>query len=359
MRRLIMCFDGTWNDVKDQTNVSRIHAAIAAIPEGGGPGVPQLKYYDEGVGTHLGSKLSGGMLGQGLSHNVREGYAWLIRKWQPEDQLFLFGFSRGAFTARSLAGMIGKCGLVQEENPGADERQRKASAMQQAKTVSRRYKSCNRAETIQPLGSATRRIPIHFIGVWDTVGALGVPLLNLSYAEGFHNTSLGDNVDFAYQALAIDEHRKDYEAALWTRIPHPKRQVVEQRWFPGAHANVGGGYEDDLLPEPPLAWIAGKARERGLEMSEEVLRLDGNEYRAPVRDSFAEFGGGLYMGIKFGQRYYRPIGETVNETVDESALKKWAAEAGYRPVNLAHATPTVALQGVGISRGSLTPPHPR
>jgi uncharacterized protein (DUF2235 family) len=365
MRRLVMCFDGTWNEVKDQTNVSRIHAAIAAIPEQPGGPVPQLKYYDEGVGTHVGTKLSGGMLGQGLTQNIREGYAWLIRHWRQGDRLFLFGFSRGAFTARSLAGMIGKCGILKETDATLDERARKHNAQEAAARITELYKFAHKSggDPMVELGESTRAVRIHFIGVWDTVGALGVPLLNWHFAEDFHSTELGENVDHAYHALAIDEHRKDYQATLWTRIPDAARQVVEQRWFPGAHANVGGGYEDDLLPEPPLAWIAGKARNCHLEISDEVIRLDGNEYRSPVRDSFAEFGFGLYQWVKLKQRHFRPIGETVNETVDETALKKWAAEFGYRPVNLAHATPSIAMPGVGISRGSLTaglvppPPH--
>lgn len=358
MRRLVMCFDGTWNQVRDQTNVSRIHAATAAIPEQPGGAVAQLKYYDEGVGTHVGGKLSGGMLGQGLTRNVREGYAWLIRHWREDDQLFLFGFSRGAFTARSLAGLIGQCGILKEPDTTQDERARRRNALDAAARVTDLYKFShkNGGEPMAALGAGTRVARIHFIGVWDTVGALGVPLLNWSHAEDFHDTELGERVDHAYHALAIDEHRKDYQATLWTRVPDPGRQVVEQRWFPGAHANVGGGYSDDLLPEPPLAWIAGKARDCGLALSDELLRLDGNEYRSPVRDSFAEFMGGAYQWVKLKRRHQRPIGETVNETVDETALKKWAAEFDYRPVNLAHAAPAVALPGVGIARGSLTRP---
>lgn len=353
MRRLVLCFDGTWNSVKDQTNVSRIHAAIPSIPETPGGPIAQLKYYDEGVGTHVGSIISGGMLGQGLTQNIREGYAWLIRHWQPDDQIFLFGFSRGAFTARSLAGLIGKYGIVPEKNPSLGQRQRKDNALADARRVTDLYKFGNKhgGDHEQELGT-TRDARIHFLGVWDTVGALGVPLLNLSHAEKFHDTKLGKHVDHAFHALAIDEHRKDYQATLWTEIPDPAGQVVEQRWFPGAHANVGGGYEDDLLPEPPLAWVAGKARDCGLSIADAVIRLDGNEYRSPVRDSFADFGFGMYQWIKLKQRHYRPIGEGVAETVDESALKKWAAEFDYRPENLAHATPAVAMAGVGIARAT-------
>lgn len=343
MRRLVMCFDGTWNDVNDRTNVARIHEAIPELPEQAGGPAAQIKYYDPGVGTHLGSILTGGMLGNGLTENVREGYAWLIRHWRPDDQLFLFGFSRGAYTARSLAGMIGKCGILREEDPAQPDDVRQATAMAAAREASGLYKLSNIArfkdKAIDPLarlGGRTRPARIHFLGVWDTVGALGVPLLNLSWAEDFHDTRLGQQVDHAYHALAIDEYRADYQATMWSHVPDPARQVVEQRWFPGAHANVGGGYPDDPLARPPLAWIAGKARDCGLAIADAVLALDGDEYRAPVCDSFAEFGFGLYRLVKLNRRHLRPIGAAVAEQVDDSAMRKWN-ESDYHPANLAGA----------------------
>jgi uncharacterized protein (DUF2235 family) len=347
-KRLILCFDGTWNSVNDHTNVSRIHAAIVARPEGQGGNTPQLKYYDEGVGTHIGSKLSGGMFGVGLTENIRQGYAWLIRHYQDGDDIFLFGFSRGAFTARSIAGMIGKCGILKYCDSAENRSVIKARTLESAARVTDLYKTSNKSgiDPMVELGDATQKANIHFLGVWDTVGALGVPLLNLNYAKSFHDTHLGSHVDNAFHALAIDEHRKDYKATLWTKIPEPDRQVVEQRWFPGAHGNVGGGYPDDLLPDKPLAWIVEKASQCGLEIDTKQFRLDGNEYRSPVRDSFAEFGFGLYQWIKFKQRFYRQIGEAKAETIDESAFKKWKAEITYRPLNLAHATTAIATMDV-------------
>ncbi|MEJ2404683.1 MAG: DUF2235 domain-containing protein [Candidatus Thiodiazotropha sp.] len=343
-KRLVLCFDGTWNSVKDHTNVSRIHAAIHLRPENSDQKVPQLKYYDEGVGTHIGSKLTGGVFGVGLSKNICQGYAWLMRHYQKNDQIYLFGFSRGAYTARSLAGMIGRCGIYKECNHSGDSRLHKSRSMELAQQVMDLYKKNNKGGTdpMAELGDDTQSANIHFMGVWDTVGALGVPLLNLNFAESFFDTKLGSHVDHAYHALAIDEHRKDYQATLWTHIPEPERQTVEQRWFPGAHANVGGGYADDLLPDMPLNWIAHKAHECGLELDLSRFRLDGSEYRSPVRDSFAEFGFGLYQWIKLKQHHYRPIGEAVAEVIDTSAIDKWNAESAYRPQNLAHtATPVV------------------
>jgi uncharacterized protein (DUF2235 family) len=332
-RRLALCFDGTWNTVKDHTNVSRIHAAIQATADSDGAADVQLKYYDEGVGTDWYDRIRGGMLGLGLSKNIQQGYEWLIRHYRPETEIFLFGFSRGAYTARSLAGLIDRCGLPPRSGEGP-------AAI--SKEAFRIYRASPRPDAASQdfIQNRSCVVRIRFIGVWDTVGALGIPLVNLNIAERFHDTSLSAKVDNAFHALAIDEHRKNYAAALWTANPGHAR--IEQRWFPGAHANVGGGYQDDLLPDPPLKWIAERARDCGLVIDEEATRLDGGEYRAPVRDSYAEFMFGIYRILKFGCRNHRPIGEHIAEAVDETAYKKWAADPSYRPRNLAHAAPGVA-----------------
>jgi uncharacterized protein (DUF2235 family) len=315
-----------------------MHAAIISRPPDGGRTIfkgkelPQLKYYDEGVGTRWSDRIRGGGMGWGLSENIREAYAWLIENFEDDDEIFLFGFSRGAFTARSLGGLIGRCGIPRP--PAAGGREALKDLTQRALAM---YQGSKKPtdESRQFLANESRATRIKFIGVWDTVGALGVPLLNLNIAEKFHSTALGSHVDNAFHALAVDEHRKDYQAALWTE--NPGNAQMEQRWFPGAHANIGGGYEDDLLPDLALAWMAERARDCGLSLNPEVMRLDGNEYRAPVRDSFKEFMAGAYRFLRLGSRHFRPIGRGLNETVDDSVFRKWAAEPEYRPENVAHA----------------------
>jgi len=344
-RRLALCFDGTWNTVKDQTNVSRMHAAIHRIPDGHGDQA-QLKYYDEGVGTGRADRLFGGIGGFGLPKNIRQGYAWLIEHYRDDSDIYLFGFSRGAYTARSLAGLIGRCGIPAAPAGQTGEPLRIAcdALAMEAYNIYRGATGPDEASR-NFLKSKSRDVTIHFIGVWDTVGTLGAPFADIRLIEQFHDTGLGKNVKNAYHALAIDEHRKDYKATLWTKNPGNAR--VEQRWFPGAHANVGGGYDDDLLPDLALAWMADRARDSGLDLDDEILRLDGNEYRSPVRDSFKEFMGGIYKAIKFGSRHYRTIGDGINEVIDESAYRKWRAEPGYRPPNLAHAAASVSSSGIG------------
>lgn len=388
-KRLILCFDGTWNTPEDQTNVSRIYAAISDQHSG----CPdQLKFYDPGVGTSNGSKLTGGALGWGLDANVLQGYCWLINEYvaagqaAPESdgesfadgpEIFIFGFSRGAFTARSLAGLLNRCGLVKREkidrrrvSPTSnvydtraipDSPVVKAAWTLYQKAFDGEGESRLRPECVEFRKANCIPVKVKFLGVWDTVGALGVPALsNTLFARvkyGFHDTSLGRIIENAYHAVAIDEQREDYQVTLWSaQHPHGTKEV-EQRWFPGAHANVGGGYRDDLLPDPPLKWIAQMAVKHGLEFTDQQqmaagklvsccalpqdFQLRGDEYLSPVRDSYGEFLNGAYKvvrSITTQGRYYRPmLVQGVNETIDESAHMKWAADPRYRPVNFAFA----------------------
>jgi uncharacterized protein (DUF2235 family) len=387
VERLIVCFDGTWNTPEDQTNVSRLYTAIADRHSG----CPrQLKFYDAGVGTETGSKLLGGALGTGLSANIMQGYAWLVEQYErfagersrleadrevfeAGAEIFIFGFSRGAFTARSLAGLVNRLGLLKRDElerarGRPDETYGDNRLLKEAWDLYRRSNPDKSTETrTQDPWKSFRHnhcwnVKVKCLGVWDTVGALGLPRVRnalvpfLSKRLEFHDTALGRVVEHAYHAIAIDEHREDYAATLWER-PHKMTQAIEQRWFPGAHANVGGGYEDDLLPDPPLAWMAEKALALGLEFTDEFamkqgrvtcksalpvdFALHGNEHLSPVRDSYSDFMFGVYKGLRSlvgRKRFYRPmLISKGNETIDQSAHMKWTADPTYRPSNLAAA----------------------
>ncbi len=353
-RQLILCLDGTWNTYADHTNVSRLHALVPNVPGGTEGAVEQIKYYDEGVGTGRFDRMRGGALGLGLENNIRQAYAWLVGNYRTDDDLFIFGFSRGAYTARSLAGLIARCGIA---DPFCIDG--KPDAEQVAKRAYDLYRPSNvgldraRKDAASFLAEKSRVARIHFLGVWDTVGALGVP--GVKFAEKFHDTGLCTNVDNAYHAMAIDEHRKSYEVVPWTA--NPGNANMEQRWFAGAHANIGGGYEDDLLPDLSLKWMLQKACACGLYLGQRggapitpdnVLPLDHGEYRSPVRDSYREFLWGVSSINPFSQRYYRPIGEAIEESVDDSVFRKIEHEPEYRPRNLAHAGNCVALPGAGF-----------
>jgi uncharacterized protein (DUF2235 family) len=372
-KRLALFFDGTWNKPENNTNVWRLSLMLA---DEGVDGVPQERFYDEGVGTHWYDRISGGAFGAGLSDNVRSGYRWLMEHYNPGDEIYIFGFSRGAFTARSLAGVIARCGLLKPDAP--------MSFMQL-------YERYQKGDTVRPLyklkylqrhgetqfdieeklllaHSYYQRNFIKMVGVWDTVGSLGIPIGNVpgisSRTLRFHNTNLSKIVQHSYQALALDEERKPYWAMLWTNFipaqPDPSEEaqvdnrMVEQRWFAGAHCNVGGGYRNDLLPQRPLAWIQDKARACGLTFRSAITPTDDDYAMSPC-DSYAEFLGGLWKVLTLGKRYVRwvmsapvtkeahwkgttwvPKGtvHTVNERIDLSVFRRCQLHPKYRPPNL-------------------------
>jgi uncharacterized protein (DUF2235 family) len=352
-RRLALFLDGTWNTVNDDTNVWRMKSLCAVDAD-------QICYYSPGVGTSFGDRILGGTFGYGLDEEVINAYQWLMENYNLGDHIFIFGFSRGAFTVRSLSGFISKCGLLK---PGAPISLRQ---------LYERYRKGNTVHTIRELANIpydalsfeekwlkeySMAIPIWLQGVWDTVGALGIPFGNLPTLSrsryAFLETDLRINNDRAFHALAIDEHRFAFAPTLWARSvkndaeAYPPRSLdqVEQRWFVGAHADVGGGYDNGLLAQIPLKWLIQKAALHGLIFKAGVT-IDGDESRAVVHDSFAEMAGGVYRALKLGRPYYRAIGAhpvvvngtttaTINETLDESVFDRWGFDQDYRPVNLA------------------------
>lgn len=251
-RHLVVCCDGTWNTPDQQqqgqpapTNVARIHHVVAERDN-------QLRYYHPGVGTGPGlfDHLEGGLVGKGLSENIKSAYGWLARTYEPGDAVHLFGFSRGAFTVRSLSGMLKRCGLP------ATLKQAESTAFWAE--VDRLFTDVYRAEADE----AATPVPIEFLGVWDTVGSLGIPdwLGPLKLVEDhvghlprFHDTKLGEHVRHARQALAIDEMRGPFMPTLWSGVAADRD--VAQVWFPGDHSDVGGGHDRTGLSDAALRWM--------------------------------------------------------------------------------------------------------
>jgi uncharacterized protein (DUF2235 family) len=362
-KRIAVFLDGTWNIVNDNTNVWRLKSLLAAV---GNDGVPQLAYYHKGVGTTFGSRVRGGMFGYGLNDEVIRAYEWLIDNYNARDELFIFGFSRGAYTARSLSGLIGKCGLISIGAPLSVgqlyARYRKASAAATIRELLEQESKGRRDFALEErwMIKYAQVIDVDFLGVWDTVGALGLPFGNLPILGKadmqFLNTGIRVSNKVAFHALAIDEHRKAFAPTLWTidyakgaSPPHHHRTLsqVEQRWFVGAHANVGGGCQSDPLPQLPLKWIMDKASIHGLGFRRGLeLEVPGNS-PAPIADSYSEFAYGSYKVLTLGRRYHRPIGpepiessatemrENINETIDASVFERWRQDDKYRPPNLA------------------------
>lgn len=334
-KRLILFFDGTWNDPEDQTNVFRLSTRVCD-KDGD---IEQRFFYDPGVGTSQWSRLRGGAFGFGLSQNLREGYEWLAKRYADGDEIWVFGFSRGAYTARSLVGMIRKCGLLNIVTPSLMD---KAEALYRDKNEKPDGANCS---SFKEYYSCRPRI--HFLGVWDTVGALGVP--GTFYSEkgkfAWHDTELSGTVDRAYHAIALDEYRAAYDVCLWTSKTGEKKSNnmdVEQRWFIGAHANVGGGYgRDDKLADIPLHWMIQKATQAGLKMDAFMPAVDAWE-NSP-RDSYQEFLKGVYawyrkMHFKEEARHIRAFSQVshsaiaVNVTIDDSVWQRWQdGRFNYRP----------------------------
>ncbi len=329
-RRLVFCADGTWNEPDQQdaglpspTNVAKIAAAVLPTDA---DGTPQIVYYHKGVGERGGlwDHLTGGAFGVGLDRNIEDLYLFLVNNYAPGDQLFLFGFSRGAYTVRAFAGLIRNSGILKRENVAAYD---EAFALYRDRSDATKP-GAPRCVEFRSRFSWQPDCRIRFIGVWDTVGALGIPVTPLRFWNKknyeFHDLDLSRSVDHAHQALAIDERRKPFVPSLWRRQPDaPASQVVEQAWFPGVHCNVGGGYADAGLSDGALLWIWDRAEGCGLALD-------------PARRPRPDASGAIRDSMTF---FYRVLGDRARELKDQtglhhSALDRRRLVPAYRPRNL-------------------------
>ena len=364
-KRLIVCLDGTWNspDNGQPTNVVKIMSAIAPVDE---QGVRQITFYDAGVGADSGwiDRVVDGVTGRGLDQNVRDGYRFLAHNWLPGDEIYVFGFSRGAFTARSLCGFIDLVGLL----PKREMMPRLGEAWALYQQPKGQRDEAKRRE----LCALSRPARIKCLGVWDTVGSLGVPLETLRWANRrhqFHDAELSDVVECAFHALAIDEKRGPFGPVLWQKkcgADLPK--VVEQVWFPGVHSNAGGGWSDSSLSDLALMWMIRRVQANTALAFDEANIKD--ELRPDPRGAIYDSRSALYTVSRIFP-YQRLIGQSavagsllrrmvtflrgaelrtnrphegcefVNEMIHWSALERFdrmALEDGelrrYRPANL-------------------------
>lgn len=343
VKRLVLCCDGTWSTPDQQrdgkpcpTNVTKV--AMEVAPEG--DGTAQLIFYQPGVGTSAGERLRGGAFGWGLSKGVQDVYRFVVDNYEPGDELFFFGFSRGAYMARSTVGLIRNAGILRRENAA---RIRQAYALYRDRAAKPRDTESELFRRSFSHGEAS----IRFLGVWDTVGALGIPLNRNPITRlfnrrwQFHDVELSRSVQTAYQALAIDEMRRPFEAAVWEQDPDAAGQILEQVWFTGSHSDVGGGCADSALSDVALGWMADRARTSGLVFRENAfvwpddgVQPDADadfvpDPRGPLHDSSA--GAARLLG-----RVVRPLGTrpTGREAVSSTALVRRQHDASYRPRNL-------------------------
>jgi uncharacterized protein (DUF2235 family) len=284
-KRLVICLDGTWNAAdskRAETNVVRLSRAVRA--NSGADRIPQLCIYLKGVGTSGSQveRLISGATGAGIEDIIRTAYLFLAQNYVPAhtdeagtavpaDEIFLFGFSRGAFAARSLAGLIGSTGLLKRQSLGE---------LETAWTYYRDFKNRSPQDFVQRFARKAiqthAEMTINFLGVWDTVGALGIPVGFLGelsgLVHGFHDTSPSRIIKHGAQALAIDEYRDEFVPTLWTGAA-PTGSTIEQVWFAGSHADVGGGYFDRDLADIPLLWMIDRAKAAGLQVDEDTPGL--------------------------------------------------------------------------------------
>ena len=337
-QRLIVLFDGTWNDYEDRTNVWRLATLLHDYDDD----IRQRFFYDPGLGTSKWDRFMGGAFGYGLRKNLMEGYRWLAEKYVEGDEIWIFGFSRGAYTARSLVGLIRKCGLVHIHTPRLIK---KAEQLYRDKSETPDGPECKEFKKLY-----SHEPDIHFLGVWDTVGALGIPIPQLKQYFAWHDTELSKIVKNAYQAMALDEHRKIYNVSLWTSPDGKKKKAndnVEQRWFIGVHANVGGGYPSDSLADLSLEWMLNHARQQGLSVA--PFKCAANAWQAEPVDSFENFLMGGYawyrrLRYKDDARFIRRFNsnaegaKAVNVSVDDSVWSRWQDKGyNYRPQVLVEA----------------------
>ena len=275
-KKLIVCADGTWSNedgTGSQTNVARLHRVLqnSFVEQ-----VPQLVCYVTGVGTQEGERLRGGAFGDGLSDNIIEAYRFLVDHYEEGDQLYFFGFSRGAYTARSLAGFIRNSGLLKALYL--------QSQLTNAFTLYRDRSDASKpdSQAAMDFKSKYSHTPdIEFVGVWDTVGSLGIPLSKIPFFRQidkfadqeyrFHDTTLSRIIKRAFHALSIHEHRGTFPPTMWQKQPGMGDQVLEQVWFPGVHSDVGGGYPASGLADAAFLWMVGKAKDCGLLFREAGL----------------------------------------------------------------------------------------
>lgn len=334
-KRIVICADGTWNRPEQNlktdfpTNVLKLARAIKPVAADQSP---QQVFYDWGVGSYYG-KVSGGATGKGLHKNIMDGYRYIVQNYSHGDEIFLFGFSRGAYTVRCLCGMIYNCGILKKTN---------ANLIQKAFD---HYKKSGEAHS--PRGEKSvkfrnafshRSRRVKFVGVWDTVGAMGIPfsfLGLLDEKDEFYDNKIGPNVRIARHALAIDEFRYDFEPTIWSNRPGLD---LKQVWFAGAHCDVGGSYKPDndgaLLSDIALDWMMREAMAAGLAIEQHLSNGLNPSPTAKLHKSRRNF-------YRARRRHDRIINHGQSEVfIHQSVKQRWDSDSNYRPQNLdAYITP--------------------
>ena len=316
MKNIVICCDGTGNEYgKNNTNVVETYALARKTPG-------QIAYYDPGVGTGgwAYDEESGKLraltdqgTGAGLQKNVNDAYRYLMDVYDgPEDHIFLFGFSRGAFTVRSLAGMLHKVGLLERNADNQLEYAAKIYNQRRNIRVAAGFKA-----------TFSRPVTVHFVGVWDTVESLV-----LNEGKRWSDARLNPEIAFAYHALAIDERRQDFQPCLWDNQNLQPGRSMEQVWFAGVHSDVGGYHPKRGLANISLHWMLQKAEAAG--MAVDRRRLGSARYRRNPHGESQESYTGLWR-LRGEHVRNIPVGSKVHRSVWDRMDNP---SNGYSPNNL-------------------------
>ncbi|MCT4636177.1 MAG: DUF2235 domain-containing protein [Bacteroidales bacterium] len=275
MKKIIICADGTWNrperNLKKDfpTNVLKFARGLS---QNDGTN-KQIIFYDWGIGSYH-DKFAGGALGVGLDKNIKDCYRFLVHNYEKGDKIYLFGFSRGAYTVRSLCGLINNCSILKSSNANYIE-----SAFELYKTKKHKPNS-SKSKIYREKYAIQDKTMIEFVGVWDTVGAMGLPFSLFGLIEKkhlFYDQKLGSNIVTARHAISLDEQREDFSPTIWK----PRSNVdLKQVWFAGVHSDIGGGYKPErdktILSDIPLIWMQKEAIISGLVFEPHLMNVKLN-----------------------------------------------------------------------------------
>ncbi|MEA5535367.1 DUF2235 domain-containing protein [Crocosphaera sp. XPORK-15E] len=338
-RRLIVCCDGTWQDLGQSypTNVVKMAQAIKLLDSNNNHHIHQIIYYDEGLGTKqiesgdsiidILTKLGGGGLGLGIDHKIQDAYRFLCMNYEPEDEIYLFGFSRGAYTVRCLAGLIYNSGL-----PHREFLRKIPKAYELYREKQNPDNSPDGKNAVDFRSQYGQRVPIKALCCWDTVASLGIPDLihGLKLDEKFNeryrffDDKVNPTIKKAIHAVAIDEIRKVFDVThMESSIPGQVTQV----WFPGAHGCVGGGSEQERgLSDGALLWMMEQVEKLGLV-------LDETHVENGIKPKYkASFDNKPEFPFNIGGPNIRKV--TGFDDLHESVKKRWKDDSNYRPENL-------------------------
>jgi len=331
MRNLVFFADGTWNDNDNPARLTNVNLLWKLCEEAGAAEDDQKIKYQPGVGStgSIVSRLTGGAFGKGLDRNIIDAYIWLSKNYRPSDRIMLFGFSRGAYTIRSLVGMINKAGLVDLTSEGLNENGRR----ELSEVAFSRYRDRGMDQS-KIAGAPTHPMPdIQFMGCWDTVGALGIPdevnVIRKWFRPEkyrFNDTTLSDNVLVARHALSIDEMRRSYAPTLWDETEGNANRDIKQVWFPGVHANVGGGYPIRDLSDITLEWMIDEAKTAGLLLSPSYKGKLRPRPLGQLENSRKGFFGKLKSRPRAVPNFLRAA---TNKKISNAACTRHATNQGY------------------------------